>query len=182
MLHLSQNRIQVKKWESSWIDGQIFPGDYTRLYAHQWYQILAWMRSLWLVVNFKPCISLNLYTGKVTALTLLDLSAAVDTIDYSLLLDHPSDWYGISGTAHTWICSFLTNRSQSIKIRNGFLKEVPMFCSIHHGSVHGPLLFTLYTTLLSSLTHSHKLDHHLYADDTQVNIHIFIYSRHWSFP
>jgi len=31
-------------------------------------------------------------------------------------------------------------------------------------------LFTLYTTPLSSLTHSHKLDHHLYVDDTQLYI------------
>ena len=33
-----------------------------------------------------------------------------------------------------------------------------------------PLLFTLYTTTLSSLIHSHTLDHHLYAYDTQVYI------------
>jgi len=32
------------------------------------------------------------------------------------------------------------------------------------------LLFTLYTTPLSSLIQSHKLDHDLYADDTQVYI------------
>jgi len=41
-----------------------------------------------------------------------------------------------------------------------------MFCSILQGSVLGLLLFTLYT--LSSLIYSHKLDHHLYADNTQV--------------
>ena len=62
-------------------------------------------------------LALNMDTGKVTALTLLDLSSTLDTIDYSLLLDRLSDWYGISGTALTWILSFVINRFISIKIR-----------------------------------------------------------------
>jgi len=45
-----------------------------------------------------------------------------------------------------------------------------MFCSIPQASVVGLLLFTLYTTPLASLIHSKKLEHHLYADDTQVYI------------
>jgi len=108
-------------------------------------------------------------TGKVTALTLLDLFAAFDTIDYSIL-DRLSDWYGISGTALTWIRSFLIYRFQSIKISKCFSKAVPLFCCVPQGSILGPLLFTLYTTPQSSLIRSHKLDHHLYLDDTQVYI------------
>ena len=95
-------------------------------------------------------IALNMDTGKVTAITLLDLSEAFDTIDYSVLLDRLSDWYDISGTALTWIRSFLINRFQSIKIRKCFSKAVPLFCGVPQGSVVlGPLLFTQDTTKLT---------------------------------
>ena len=45
-----------------------------------------------------------------------------------------------------------------------------MFCGDLQGSVVGLLLFTVYTTPLSSLSHSEKLDHNLYADNTEVYI------------
>ena len=63
-------------------------------------------------------ISLNMDTEKVTALTLLVLSEAVDTSYYSVVLEGLSDWYGISGRALMWNCSFLINMFQSIQIRN----------------------------------------------------------------
>ena len=113
-------------------------------------------------------IHLNIDNGKVTAQTLLDLSAAFDTIDHNILITSLSTWYGISGTALSWFTSYLTDREQAIKIGNYFSDMLPTSCGVPQGSVLGPLLFTLYTTPLSSVIQSHNLYHHLYADDTQI--------------
>ena len=106
-------------------------------------------------------INLNIDNGKVTALILLDLSAAFDTIGHDILITRLSTWYGISGTALSWFTSYLTDRRQAIKIGNCFSDMLPTSCGVPQGSVLGPLLFTLYTTPLSSVIQSHNLDHHL---------------------
>ena len=54
--------------------------------------------------------------GKVTALTLLDLSAAFDTIDHTILLRRLDDWFGVTGKALDWFKSYLTGRCQRIKL------------------------------------------------------------------
>ena len=53
-------------------------------------------------------VGLNMDKGKVTVLTLLDLSAVFDTIDHNI--KHLSLWYGLSGTGLNWFSSYLTDR------------------------------------------------------------------------
>ena len=55
---------------------------------------------------------------------LLDLSAAFDTIDHSLLYDCLHDWFGLDGTVLLWIKSYLSNRKQKIKIGNSSSEAV----------------------------------------------------------
>ena len=40
--------------------------------------------------------------GKVTALTLLDLSAAFNTIDHIILLSRVDEWFGVTGKVLDW--------------------------------------------------------------------------------
>ncbi len=106
--------------------------------------------------------------GRVTALTLLDLSAAFDTIDHAILLDRLENSFGISGSALGWLSSYLTDRCQQIKLDDIFSPGVPIPFGVPQGSVLGPLLFTMYTTPLSYVVKGHSVPHHLYADDSQL--------------
>ena len=115
-------------------------------------------------------ILLNMDKGRVTALTLLDLSAAFDTIDHCTLVRRLSSWYGISGIALEWFQSYLHDRSQQVKIQDNISDSVSISFGVPQGSVLGPILFTLYTTPLSQIIADHQVQHHLYADDTQIYV------------
>jgi hypothetical protein len=52
--------------------------------------------------------------GLVTVLALLDLSAAFDTVDHSILMSRLELSYGFSGTVLQWVGSFLTGRTQVV--------------------------------------------------------------------
>ena len=68
------------------------------------------------LLRVKSDIIKNMDQDKVTCLILLDLSAAFDTVDHELLLNHLNYRYGVTGQALEWICSYLTGRTQSVVI------------------------------------------------------------------
>ena len=89
--------------------------------------------------------------GKVTSLILLDLSAAFDTVDYSILLTRLQNWFGLDGLSLNWFTSYLSSRSQAVSINDSISAFSTLSCGVPQGSVLGPLLFTLYTTPLGSV-------------------------------
>ena len=111
---------------------------------------------------------MNMDSGKTTALVLLDLSAAFGALDDSSIIELLSGWYGISGTALNWVRSYLSNRVQRVKLLDKLGEPFKTDYGVSQGSVLGPLLFTLYTTPLSSVISRQNICHHLYADDTQI--------------
>ena len=108
--------------------------------------------------------------GKVTALTLLDLSAAFDTTDHSMLFGRLEDCVGVTWRAHDWLRSYVTGRSQQVKLGECLSRKVDLSFAVPQGSVLGPLLFTIYTTPLSQVVSQHDISQHIYADDSQLYV------------
>ena len=103
-------------------------------------------------------------------LVLLDLSAAFDTIDHSVLLRALEHQFGFTGRVLTWFASYLCGRVQAIKIGQAISQFIELTFGVPQGSVLGPVLFTLYTSSLGPIIRRHGLCYHLYADDTQLYI------------
>ena len=123
------------------------------------------------LLNIHNDILLNMAKGSVTALTLLDLSAAFNTIDHTILLDRLNGYYGISELALGWFKSYLLGRTHSVKVGSTLSNPVALQHGVPQGSVLGPILFSLYTNPISSIIQSHSsINYHFYADDTQLYI------------
>ena len=93
---------------------------------------------------------------------------AFDTIDHNILLTRLSSWFDIPGTALNWFRSYRPSRCFRVKCNSDFSSPHTCLCGVPQGAVLVPLLFVMYTTPLSTLVSSLSLNHHLYADDTQL--------------
>ena len=107
-------------------------------------------------------------SGCVSILSLLDLSAAFDTIDHNILITRLRSTFGCSGMVLDWFISYLSCRTQSVFVGHESTPSV-LKCGVPQGSVLGPLLFTLYTYPLSAGICQSDLSYHFFADDSQLH-------------
>ncbi|KAJ1211416.1 hypothetical protein NDU88_006776 [Pleurodeles waltl] len=105
--------------------------------------------------------------GETSALNLLDLSAAFDTVCHRTLTSRLRTT-GILGQALDWIISFLSNRTQRVHLPPFCSEPTEIICGVPQGSSLSPTLFNIYMSPLAAIARKHNINIISYADDTQL--------------
>ena len=103
-------------------------------------------------------------------LVLLDLSAAFDTIDHTILAQRFEHRIGIKDTALSWIQSYHSDRIQRVSIGGIMSDAVVLECGGPQGSLMGAEDYKAYTLPVGDIIRKHNLRFKIYADDTQIKI------------
>ena len=77
-----------------------------------------------------------------------------------------------------WFRSYLSNRTQSVRIQEVDSSDRILLYGVPQGSVLGPLLFSLFFAPLEGVILAHGLDAMISADDTQLYITICSSDQH----
>lgn len=106
--------------------------------------------------------------GHFVVLVLLDVSAAFDTIDHEILFKIMEDVLGIGGVVLDWFKSYLSCRSQVIRVNGVRSDPVSLLHGVPQGSQLGPVVFAMYLIPLYMELEKLDISYHGYADDNQL--------------
>lgn len=109
---------------------------------------------------------------KLTALILLDLSKAFDSVSHSILL-HKLSCIGASPEAVKWFQNYLSGRVQYVRIGSTKSSTRPITHGVPQGAILSPLLFCIYINDLPGSIQSCNLDS--YVDDSKLYKSFYIY-------
>lgn len=106
--------------------------------------------------------------SKIIIAVFLDFQRAFETIDPELLIFKLECDFGVRGIELEWFRSYLSDRTQVVKICNVISGAINNRLGVPQGSILGPLLFILYINDLVKCLKYCKIK--MFADDTLIYI------------
>jgi len=106
--------------------------------------------------------------GKCTVLLSLDISAAFDAVDHSILCQRAEADFGLCDAALDWLRSFVVDRSQYVAVGTERSATTRCETGIGQGTVLGPLCFAMYVSPIGDVIDAHAVQYHQYAHDLQL--------------
>ena len=91
---------------------------------------------------------------KITAVVMLDLSAAFDLVDKEILIEKLK-LYGLEESSASWMNSYLSERNQQVYLDGELSKSLPVNIGVPQGSILGPILYCILVNDLPELAHNH---------------------------
>lgn len=110
--------------------------------------------------------------------SLLDLSAAFDTIDHSILLSRLNTSFGLSSFILSWFYSYLSNHIQTVSVSGSKSLPTVFQFGVPQGSVLAPIIFILYIQPLSANFNPHSFFHHSFSDSYQLYVSAHLSELH----
>ena len=111
-----------------------------------------------LVSNLDHALNRN---HRQTDVIIMDFAKAFDKVPHRRLL-YKLDYYGIRGSTHKWITSWLSGRFQKVVLDGQASDPVPVLSGVPQGSVLGPVLFLIF---INDLPENIRSSVRLFADD-----------------
>ena len=109
----------------------------------------------------------SMENGNVSAVMMIGLSAAFDTVDHNLLLEVLEKCFGLEDTCLKWYATYLQPRAFQVCIEDCYSEEKNLTFSVPQGSLNDPFLYLAYASTIQDFLINHHHDTSIYgfADD-----------------
>jgi len=109
----------------------------------------------------------NVESKLITDVLYIDFRKAFDSVSHNKLLIKLKA-YGIDGNLIGWIASFLSNRTQVVRLNNCLSNSIAVTSGVPQGTVLGPTLFLIFINDIADIFSDLNVTLKLFADDVKL--------------